>query len=92
MDDSTRSPGPLGERGNVVAEGGIVHLVKHDSQEGGGLIGRVWLELGVDLDDEGRSDGGEQTGLRPKSARAHPSDAHNLRISVLCSDPRRASS
>ena len=46
----------------------------------------------MDLDDEGRGYGGEQTGLRSKSARAHPSSVHNLRISVSCSDPRHASS
>jgi len=34
-----RSPGPLRKRGSVAAERGIVHLVKHDSEEGGGVIG-----------------------------------------------------
>ena len=80
MDDTTRSAGPLGERGNVATEYGVVHLVQHDSEESGGLIGWVWLKLRVDLDDEGRGDGGEQTGLRPESVHAHPSDVYNLRI------------
>ena len=62
---------------------GVVHLVEHDPGESGGLIGRVWLELRVDLDDEGRGDGGEQTSLRPKSALAHPSNVYNLQISVV---------
>jgi hypothetical protein len=66
--------GPLGKRGSVATKRGVVHLVKDDSEESGGLIGWVWLELGMDLDDEGRSDGGEQTGLRPKSALAHTSE------------------
>jgi len=87
-----RSAGPLRKRGDVATKRGIVHLVKHDSQESGGLIRWVWLELGVDLDDEGRGDGGEQTGLKPRSARAHPSNVDTLRISVSCSDPRHASS
>jgi len=34
----------------------------------------------MDLDDEGTSDGREQTGLRAKSVHAHPSGVHNLRI------------
>ena len=34
----------------------------------------------MDLDDEGGGDGGEQTGLRPKLASAHPSNVDNLRI------------
>ena len=54
-----RSAGPLGKRRNVATKRSIVHLVKHDSQESGGLIDRVRPELGLDLDDEGRGDGGE---------------------------------
>jgi len=87
-----RSAGPLRERGNIATEHGVVHLVKHDPEESGGLISWVWLELGVDLDDEGRGNGGEQTGLKPRSARVHPSNVDNLQISVSCSNLRHASS
>jgi hypothetical protein len=76
--------GPLGKGGNVATEHGSVHLVKGDSEESSGVVGRVWLELGVHLNYEGGSDSGEQTGLRPKSARAHPSDVYDIRISMLC--------
>ena len=79
-----RSASPLGERGNIAAKHSVVHLVQHDSEESGSLIGWVWLKLRVDLDDEGTSDSGEQTGLRAKSVRAHPRNVDNLRISVSC--------
>jgi len=92
MDDTTRGAGPLKERGNVATERGIVHLVKHDSEESHGLVGWVCLELGVDLDDEGESNDGEQTSLGPKSAYMHRSNEYNLRTSTSCSDPRYTSS
>ena len=87
-----RRAGPLRKRGNGATERRVVHLVKEHSDESGGLVDRVLLEPGMDLDDEGRGDGGEQTGLRFKSAHAHPNNVHNLRISVSCSNPRHASS
>ena len=34
-----------------------------DAEESGGFFIWVWLELGADLDDEGGSNGGEQTSL-----------------------------
>ena len=87
-----RRAGPLRKRGNVATERGVVHLVEEHSNESGGLVGWVWLELGMDLDDEGRSDGGEQIGLGSKSAHAHPSNAHNPQISVPYSNPLHTSS
>ena len=48
---------------DVIAESGVVHIVEDDTEESSGLLVWVRLELGVDLDDEGGSDGGEQTGL-----------------------------
>ena len=37
--------------------------IKHDPEESSSLIGWVWLEVvEVDLDDEGRSDGGDTGG------------------------------
>ena len=57
--------------------------IKHEPEESGSLISWVWLEVvEVDLDDEGRSDGGEQTGLKPKSVRTHPSNVDDLQISA----------
>ena len=50
---------PLRDRRNVVAESSVVDLVNEDAEEGGGFFVWVWLELGVDLNDEGGSDGGE---------------------------------
>ena len=55
--------GPLWDGGNVIAEGGVVDLVDEDTEESGCLFVRVWLELGVDLDNERGSDGGKQTSL-----------------------------
>jgi hypothetical protein len=54
---------PLWESRRVVAEGSVVDLMDKNAEEGGGLVVRVRLELGVDLDDECGGDGGEQTSL-----------------------------
>jgi len=63
MDICGRGTGPLRDRGNVVAESSIVDLVDEDTEESGGLVIGVRLELGVDLDDECGGDGREQTSL-----------------------------
>jgi hypothetical protein len=83
----------LWECGRVVAEGGVVDLVEKDAEESGCLVVRIGLELGVDLDDERRGDGGEQTGLWP-GQRVHTTLnlMRNSRRSESCSNPRRASS
>ena len=60
-------PGPLGKDGSVPSEGGVVDLVDEDAEEGGSLIARVGLELGLDIENECGSDGGEQTSLSPSS-------------------------
>ena len=52
-----RGPSPLWERRNVASEGGVVDLVNEDLEEGGGVGVRVGLQLRIDLDDEGRSNG-----------------------------------
>ena len=59
---------PLWQGGNVTAEGGIVDLVDEDPKESGGLFIWVRLQLGVDLDDECRGHGREQTSLSFMSA------------------------
>ena len=71
LDDRGRRAGPLWEGGSVVSEGGIVDLVDEDAEEGGGLVTRVRLELGLDVEDEGGCDGGKKTSLQPPSARTH---------------------
>ena len=91
LDDHVRGASPLWNVWNVVAKGGVVHFVNENTEESGGLFIRIRLELGVDLDDEGRSHGGEQTGLPPKLARAHSSNAQDSQISGWCLGPRRAS-
>ena len=45
-----RNTSPLRKRGGVCAKPGVVNLVKEDSEENGGLIGRFWLEQRVNLD------------------------------------------
>ena len=57
MDHRARCPSPLWERGNVSSEGGVVNLVNEDPEEGGGVGIRVGLQLRIDLDDKGRSNG-----------------------------------
>ena len=56
------------EGGNVVSEGGVVHLVEEDAEEGDGLFIGIGLELGVELNDKCRGDCGEQTSLCAKLA------------------------
>jgi len=73
-------------------EGGVVHLVNKDTEEGEALLVGVRVKLRLDLDDERRSDGGEQTSLQHKSGKVYPSVAYGVQILVLCSDHRRASS
>ena len=53
---------------DVISEGGIINLVDEHAEEGRGLITRVRLKFGVDLNDERRGDSGEQTGLTPQLA------------------------
>ena len=51
------------EGGSVVSEGGVVNLVDEDAEESSSLVTRVGLELWLDIEDESRSDGREQTSL-----------------------------
>ena len=64
-DYRTRRACPLQEGGSVVSKG-VVDGVDEDTEESSGLIARVGLELRLDVDDKGRSDGGKQTSLWPK--------------------------
>ena len=74
--------GPLWDAWNVVAKSGVVHFVNENAKESGGFFVWIGLELGVDLDDEGGSHGGEQTGLpSSKSARVGLNEAGDSRIS-----------
>lgn len=63
MDHRAWGASPLGKSRNVAPEGGVIGLVYEDAEEGGGLIAGVWLELGVDIDDECGRDRRKQTGL-----------------------------
>jgi hypothetical protein len=54
---------PLWDGGGVIAEGGVVDLVDKNTEESGGLVVRIRLELGIDLDDECGGDCGKQTSL-----------------------------
>ena len=48
----------------VTRDGGLVEGEENGAEEGGGLLVRIGSEVGMDVDDEGRADGGEQTGLQ----------------------------
>ena len=50
---------PLRNAGRVVAKCGIVDLVDQDSEKSGSLIIWVWLEFGLDINDECRGDSRE---------------------------------
>ena len=63
MDYGVRGTGPLWESGGVVSKCGVVDLVDENTEESGGLLACVGLELRLDIEDESRSDGGEETGL-----------------------------
>ena len=63
LDSRVRGTGPLWERRNVVAEGGVIQLVNDDTEESGGLFVRVLLELGLDIDNERRCYCRKKTGL-----------------------------
>jgi len=76
---------------NVVAESGVVYLVNENAEESGGLFIWIRLKLGVDLDNEGRSNGGKQTSLLSESGRVRLTNAEDSRISGRCSGPRHTS-
>ena len=67
------------EAGRVVSKGGVVDLVDENTEESDGLLTRVGLELRLDIDDESRSNGGEQTSLLPLLARTYKNLTQNLR-------------
>ena len=54
----------MGKGGRIVSERCVVDLVDKDTEEGGGLVVRVRLKLGIDFDDERGGDGREQTSLQ----------------------------
>jgi len=51
------------DSGRFVRDGRLVEGEKDRTEEGCGLLVRIGLETRVDIDDEGRTDGGEQTRL-----------------------------
>jgi len=59
VDDRARRACPLREGWNLVAERGIVDLVDENTEESGGFVVRVRLELRVEVDDECGGDRGE---------------------------------
>jgi len=65
LDNRVGRAGPLRYRGRVISERAVVEFVDKDAKEGGSLVVRVGLEVGVDFDNECRGDGREQTGLSP---------------------------
>ena len=64
----------------MARESGLVHIIEDGTEESGGLSVRTRLELGVDCDDKGGSDSGEQTSLRHESIRVRLDDMENIRI------------
>ena len=91
MDNCTRRTSPLWEGGRVVAKGGIVNLVDKNTEESCSLIIRVWLEMTVDLNNECRGDGREQTRLEPVLAHTNQNPRRYSQRSVLCPNPHHTS-
>ena len=56
-------PGRWDGRG-LTRDGGLIESEENCAEEGGRLLVRIGLEVGMDIDDEGGADGGEQTGLQ----------------------------
>ena len=54
---------PAGESGNVISEGGVVHLVNKGAEECCSFFARIGLKLWIDLDDERGGDSRKQTSL-----------------------------
>jgi len=52
--------------GGFIRDGRLVESEKDRAEEGCGLFIRIGLETRVDVDDEGRTDGGEQTRLQER--------------------------
>ena len=64
LDYRTGRACPLREGGNVVSEGGVVHLVNKNAEEGCSFVTRVGLQLRLELGDEGSCHSRKQTGLQ----------------------------
>lgn len=62
-DDRAWRTGPRLNPRNFASDSEVVLLVEEDTEESGGFALRVWLELGVDIDDERGNYGGDQTSL-----------------------------
>ena len=64
------------EGGNVASEGALIHLVGEDTQKNSGLVVRVRLELGIDLNETCRRDSRDKTSLasRLPRVRTRPHD------------------
>jgi len=63
LDDRAWGARPLWNCRNATTESSTVHCVNNNAKKSGGLFVRVWLEFGVDLDNERGGYGGEQTSL-----------------------------
>ena len=48
----------------LTRDGGLIESEEDCTEEGGRLLVRIGLEVGMDVDDEGGADGREQTGLQ----------------------------
>ena len=48
---------------SVTGDCGLIESDEDRAEEGSGLLVRIWLEIRMDVDDEGGADGREQTGL-----------------------------
>ena len=46
------------ERG-LIGDSGLIESEKDGAEEGGGLLVGIWLEVGMDVDDESGADGRE---------------------------------
>ena len=71
LDDRVGRAAPLWESRNIVSERGVIDLVNKNAKESCGVVARIGLELGVDLDDGCGGDCREQTGLHLRSGEVY---------------------
>ena len=64
-DDRAWRAGPLWKLRNIASENSVVHLEENNTKSDG-LVGGIELELGMDVDSEGRDHGREQTSQRAR--------------------------
>ena len=74
----------MGSGGVFVGSDGSVEAEENGAEVSFGPFGGIWLELGLDVDDEGGTDCGEETSLGTRSMPPNePKNAEHTNIKVV---------